>query len=218
MSMRDSKLVYSILYSYTSDTAAKSYMKKNNGLQCGRKAWFSVEALYEGSGNNEHLIRDIQQQLNYQVYTGQCQGQALPLTKRLFNHYKDLEDRGSPILEIDKLRHLRRIIKINMATAPWYVNKWRDQTDAAMQEHSDNGTAINFGYWTTLLVNGEATFRTNSKSGSARISSASTGGGGSASRGNQNRDHDATTGEPLNWRVNGINITVFYSNIGKAEK
>ena len=106
-----------------------------------------------------------------------------------------------------------------MTTAPWYVNKWRDQADAAMQEYSDNGTAINFGYWTTLLVNGEATFRTDSKSGSARISSASTGGDGSASGGGpQVRDFDATTGEPLNWWVNGINVTVFYGNIGKDEK
>ena len=31
-SMRDSKLVYSILYSNTSDTAAKSYMENNNEL------------------------------------------------------------------------------------------------------------------------------------------------------------------------------------------
>ena len=46
-SMCDSKLVYSILYANTSDTAAKSYMKNNNEVQCGRKAWFSVEALYE---------------------------------------------------------------------------------------------------------------------------------------------------------------------------
>ena len=51
-----------------------------------------------------------------------------------------------------------------MTTAPWYVNKWRDQADNAMQEHSDNGTAINFGYWTTLLVNGEATFMTDAAS------------------------------------------------------
>ena len=88
-----------------------------------------------------------------------------------------------------------------------------------MQEHSDKGTAINFGYWTTLLVHGEATFRTDSKSGSARISSAYTGGDGLASGGSpQGPDFDATTGEPLNWRVNGINITVFYGNVGKAEK
>ena len=122
-SMRDSKLVYSILYAYTLDTAAKSYMENDNELQCGRKAWFSVGALYEGSGNNECLIRDIQQQQNYQAYTGNGQGQALPLTKRLFNHYKYLENCDSPILEIDKLRHLHRIIQINMTTAPWYVNK-----------------------------------------------------------------------------------------------
>ena len=217
--MRDSKLVYSILYANASDTAAKSYMEQNNEIQCGRKAWFSVEALYEGSGNNEHLIRDVQQKLNYQTYTGNSQVQALPLTKRLFDCYKDLAERGSPYSEIDKLRHLRRIIKIDMATAPWYVNGWKEQADLAMQEYSDNGTASHFGYWMTLLCNGEATFKTDSKLSSARISSASTGGGGSASGGGpQVREFDATTGEPLNWQVNGIIITVFYGNIGKAEK
>ena len=91
--------------------------------------------------------------------------------------------------------------------------------DNAMQEYSDNSTEISFGYWTTLLCNGEATYKTNIKTSSARISSASTGGGGSTSRGGtQVCEYDATTGKPLIWRVNGINITVFYGNIGKAEK
>ena len=64
--MRDSKLVYSILYAYISDTAAKSYMENDNELQCGRKAWFSVESLYEGTSNNERLISEIQLMLNRQ--------------------------------------------------------------------------------------------------------------------------------------------------------
>ena len=194
-SMRDSKLVYSILYAYTSDTAAKSYMENNNELQCGRNAWFSVEALYEGSGNNERLISKIQLQLNCQSYTIQGQGMTLPLTKRLFGWYNDLDDRGSPVLEVDKLRHLRRIINVNMSTTPWYLNKWRDQVDAALQEHSDNSTAISFVYWVTRLVNGEATFRTNSKSSSARILNAFTGGSGSASRGDFSGIEDESDGD-----------------------
>ena len=121
-SVRDSKLVYSTLYSNTSDTTAKSYMEQDNEIQCDRTAWFSVEALYEGSGNNERLIRDIQQKLNYQAYSGNGQGQALPLTKWLFDFYKELAERGSLVQEIDKLRHLRRIMRFNMDTAPWYVN------------------------------------------------------------------------------------------------
>ena len=83
-SMRDSKLVYSILYANTTDTSAKSYMENGNELQCGRTAWFSVESLYEGSGNNERLISEIQLHINRQSYTMHGQGMALPLTKRLF--------------------------------------------------------------------------------------------------------------------------------------
>ena len=87
------------------------------------------------------------------------QGMALPLTKRLFGWYKDLDDRGSPVLEVYKLRHLRRIINVNMTNTPWHLNKWRDKVDAALQAHSDNGTALSFAHWTTILVNGKATFK-----------------------------------------------------------
>lgn len=66
-----------------------------------------------------------------------------------------------------------------MTSAPWYLNKWRDAVDIALQEHPDTGTALTFVEWMTKLVNGEDTFKTNSKAKSARISSASTGGGGS---------------------------------------
>ena len=119
-SMRNSKLVYSILYANTTDTAAKSYMENGNKLQCGRTAWFSVESLNEGSGNNECLISEIQLHISRQSYTMHGQGSALSLTKRLFGWYKDLEDRGSTVQEVDKLRHLRRIINVPMTTAPWY--------------------------------------------------------------------------------------------------
>ena len=122
-SKRDSRLVYSILYANTTDTAAKSYMEDGNELHCGRTAWFSVESLYEGSGNNERLISEIQSHFSSQSYTIHGQGSALLLTKRLFGWYKDLADRGSPVQEVDKLRHLRRIINVPMNAAPWYLNK-----------------------------------------------------------------------------------------------
>ena len=38
-SKRDSRLVYSILYANTTDTAAKSYMEDGNELHCGRTAF-----------------------------------------------------------------------------------------------------------------------------------------------------------------------------------
>ena len=65
-----------------------------------------------------------------------------------------------------------------MATAPWYVNRWIEIADNGMQEFSESGAEIRFAYWTTLLCNGEDTYKTNNKSTSARISRASTGGGG----------------------------------------
>ena len=194
-SRRDSKLVYSILYANTTDTAALSYMEDNNDLECGRQAWFSIESLYEGSGNNERLISEIQSNFSRQSYTMNGYGSALSLTKRLFVWYKELADRGSMVQEVDKLRHLRRIINVPMAAAPWYLNKWRDAVDLALQEHSENGTALRFVQWTTKLVNGEATYKTDSKSKSARISSASTGGGGSASGGDFSGGEDESNSE-----------------------
>ena len=104
-----------------------------------------------------------------------------------------------------------------MTTAPWYLNKWRDAVDLALQDHSENGTALSFVHWTTKLVNGEATYKTDSKSNSARISSASTGGGGSAYGGDLHRDHDAITGKPLQWRVSGVDITIFYGSVVKRQ-
>ena len=196
-SMHNSKLVFSILYANTTDTAAKSYMENGNKLQCGRTAWFSVESLYKGSGNNERLISEIQLHVNRQSYTMHGQGSALSLTKRLFGWYKDLDDRGSTVQEVDKLSHLRRIINAPMTTALWYLNKWRDAVDLALQDHSEKGTSLSFVHWTTKLVNGEATFKTDCKSNSARISSASTGSGGSAYGGDQHCDHNAITGKPL---------------------
>ena len=104
-----------------------------------------------------------------------------------------------------------------MNTAPWYLNKWRDKVDTALQDHSDNGTPITLAHWTTELVNKEVTFNNDSKKNSARIYSASTG-SGSAYGGDMHRDHDAVTGMPHEWKVSGIDITIFYGNVGKAEK
>ena len=144
-------------------------MENNNDIECGRKACFSIESLYEGSGNNERKISQLQLDLSRQSYTMNGYGSALSLTKRLFGWYKDLADRGSTVPEVDKLRHLRRIINVPMTSAPWYLNKWRDAVDIALQEHSDTGTALTFVEWTTKLVNGEDTYKTDSKSKSARI-------------------------------------------------
>ena len=158
-------------------------MEDDNDAECGRKAWFSIESLYEGSGNNERKINEIQAELVRQSYTMNGYGSALSLTKRLFGYYKDLAERGSAVGEVDKLRHLRRSIKVPVSDTPWFLNKWTDQVDETLQERSDTDLALTFVTWTTKLVNGEETYRTDNKSNSRRVSSASTGGGNSASGG-----------------------------------
>ncbi len=217
-SRRDSKMVYKILLTNTVDKAAKSYMEDDNDAECGRKAWFSIESLYEGSGNNERKINEIQAELVRQSYTMNGYGSALSLTKRLFGYYKDLAERGAAVGEVDKLRHLRRSIKVPVDDTPWFLNKWTDAVDETLQERSDTDLALTFVTWTTKLVNGEETYRTDNKSNSRRVSSASTGGEYSDYGGAQHRDHDATTGMPLQWRVSGIDITIFYGNAGKVGK
>ncbi len=182
-SRRDSKLVYKILLTNTLDKAAKSYMEDDNEIECGRKAWSSIESLYEGSGNNERRINQLQADLARQSYTMNGSGSALALTKRLFGWYKDLAERGAAVDEVDKLRHPRRSIKVPVSDAPWFLNKWTDQVDETLQERSDTDVALTFVTWTTKLVNGEETYRTDNKSNSRRVSSASTGGGDSASGG-----------------------------------
>ena len=79
------KLVYSILMSNTTDQAARSYMENGKDKKCGRTAWFSIEALYEGSGNNERIINNLQSKINHTLYTMNGQGSALLLSKRLFD-------------------------------------------------------------------------------------------------------------------------------------
>ena len=93
-----------------------------------------------------------------------------------------------------------------------------------MSEFMSLGTEDDFSQWTTRLVNDENDFKKANKKAnkndSARISSAATGSrgynGGSSGGGSGAQDFDKSTGEPLNWRINGINVTVFYRNIGKV--
>ena len=102
---------------------------------------------------------------------------------------------------------------------PYYISVWQDAVDAAILVHMSDDTEIDFAHWTTRLVNDEAKFKKNTKNDSARISSASTGGrdykGGSSEGGPGAPTFNKSTGEPLDWRINGVNITLFYGNIDK---
>ena len=59
----------------------------------------------------------------------------------------------------------------------------------------------------------------NSNNDSARISSAATSGcgfnGGSSGGGPGAPSYNKSTGEPLDWKINSVNITLFYGNVGK---
>ena len=84
------------------------------------------------------------------------------------------------------------------------------------------GMVIDYTQWTTHLVNDEADYKKKNNNDSARISSAATGGrgynGGSSGGGPGAPSYNKSTGEPLNWKINGINITVFYGNVGKMDE
>ena len=149
-----------------------------------------------------------------------AQGNADKVTTRLSKYYSELEELRMPKTEANKLRHLRG--QINMGGAvkePYYISVWQSAVDDAILEHMSKGTEIDYAHWTTHLINDEAIFKKNTRNDSARISSAATGGrdykGGSSKSGLGALSYNKSTGEPLDWRINGVNITLYYGNVDK---
>ena len=85
-----------------------------------------------------------------------------------------------------------------------------------------SGMEIDYAQWATRLVNDEAAYKKTVNNDSARISSAATGGrgynSGSSGGGPGAPSYKKSMGEPLNWKINGIKITVFYGNVGKMNE
>ncbi len=219
-SKRDSALVYGILHSNITDPVAKTRIRQPTNKKDGCSAWKDLEALYEGKDNGETRIRDINEIVARQTYTGAGAGNATGVTTRLINYYDELEVLNLPTTDANKLRHLRA--KINMGdprSYPYYINTWMEAVDAAILDHmGPNKTPISYLDWTTKLVNDEGKYTKSMKGNSARISAASTGGRdyqGGSSGGGPASQYDKSTGEPLDWHINGVNITLFYGNIDK---
>ena len=102
---------------------------------------------------------------------------------------------------------------------PYYISVWQSAVDDAILEHMSKGTEIDYAHWTTHLINDEAIFKKNTRNDSARISCAATGGrdhkGGSSGGGPGAPSFNKNTGGPLDWRINGVIITLFYGNLDK---
>ena len=101
---------------------------------------------------------------------------------------------------------------------PFYISVWQADADQAMLDHMSTGMEIDYA---TRLVNDEADYKKKNKNDFARISSAATGGrgynSGSSEGGPSAQSYNKSTGEPLSWKINGINITGFYGNVGKVD-
>ena len=103
-------------------------------------------------------------------------------------------------------------------TDVWYIQQWRHEVDTALNEHRTNGTPIVFSDLTSKLVNYEAQYTKDHQKDSNRISQASSGAGDhedSVSGGN-GKQFDSTTGEPFQWKIQGIDITVLYGSVDKV--
>jgi len=221
-SKRDSKAVYGILHSMIDCHTAKTRIRQSPTLKDGRTAWFDIEDLFEGKNNGEVKIREIRAFLEKQIYTGQGQGNAEKLTTRLLVYYDSLSDLKVPTSEADKLRHLRGKIQMGGSDfEPYYISTWMADVDRAIADHMDNDADVDYLHWTTRLINDESTYSKNSKKHSARISAASTGGrdyhDGNSGGSSGALQYNSSTGEPLDWCINGINITLFYGNIDKLD-
>ena len=136
---------------------AKTYVQQKNTIKIGHLGWTNIEDLYEGKNNSETQIRELQNLINRQSYTGNRQGDATCVTTRLFKYYSDLDDLKTYKTEIEKLRHLRQIINMGGGLRePYYISFWKTEVDKALSDFMLTGMEVDFAQWTTRLVNDES--------------------------------------------------------------
>ena len=169
----------------------------------------------------ESKIREFLALINKQNYTGNGMGDATHVNTLLFKYYLALDDLKTYKSEANKLRHLRGIINMGGGLKePYHISVWKTDADKTISEIMSLGIEVDFSQWTTRLVNDENDFKKTNKNDSATISSVTTDSrgcnGGSSGGGSSTHNFDKSTYEPLNWKINGINATVFYNSIGKV--
>ena len=103
-------------------------------------------------------------------------------------------------------------------TDVWYIQHWRHEVDQTLNNFRTRQTPVVFSDFTTKLVNAEAQYLKDHKKDSTRISQASSGArnhGQSTSVGNR-KPYNSTTGEPYQWQIQRIGITVLYGSVNKV--